>query len=482
MFKKILAALIAVSAVVLAVSCKQDSAADASSQISDKNGSGEYTYDDDGNVVKDDAYYFGDLADADFEGYDFRILVRKTHTGTQYFEEPQEDIVDNSIYERNKAVEEKYNIGISIHETSNNNYETDALNSILAGDDAYDIIFTHSRSAFTYAVRGACVNFNDVKAIHLDKPWWSQDITDSCNINGRLFVLDGDISTSSLEAAMCMFFNKRIFDELGYDYPYELVDDGEWTFDEFAYYAKKGGADLDGNGVMDTAVDQFGFGANGSWHAPINIIYTGGQKIYDKTDDGLLELSLYSNKTVDIYDEYFALMGNEACSPKMGISDFKVGRLMMSAGALGDAKTLRAMDDEFGIIPYPKFTEDDKYATVTNGGAPLLIMPITVSDVERTGAITEALCAYGSKLVIPAFYDKALKTKYSRDDDSERMMDIVKDSIIFDLGYLTGSLMNTGKELGDSPSPDFASYYAERENEAKAKLETFLEDYAGIEE
>jgi len=163
------------------------------------------------------------------------------------------------------------------------------------------------------------------------------------------------------------------------------------------------------------------------------------------------------------------------------LSDFKVGRLMMSAGSLGDAKVLRAMDDEFGIIPYPKFDEEDEYATVTNGGAPLLIMPITVPDVERTGAITEALCAYGSKLVIPAFYDKALKTKYSRDDDSERMMDIVKDSIIFDLGYLTGSLQNTGKDLGDAESPDFSSYYASKESSAKENLKKFLKDYAGVE-
>ena len=61
------------------------------------------------------------------------------------------------------------------------------------------------------------------------------------------------------------------------------------------------------------------------------------------------------------------------------------------------------------------------------------------------------------------------------------MMDIVKDSIIFDLGYLTGSLMNTGKDLGDSPSPDFASYYASKKSQAEESLKKFLEDYAGLE-
>ena len=195
------------------------------------NANGEAVYDENGELIKDENYYFSDLSTDRYDGYDFRILVRQTQTGTQYFEDPQEDIVDNAIYERNKAVEDKYGITISIHESSSNNYDTSALNSILAGDDAYDIIFPHSRAAFSYAVQGACLNLNEVSSVHLDKPWWSQDIVDSCNINGRLYVLDGDISTSSLNAAMCMLFNKRIFDELGFDYPYETVRDGDWTFD-----------------------------------------------------------------------------------------------------------------------------------------------------------------------------------------------------------------------------------------------------------
>ena len=482
--KKILASLLATVALLSFSACKND-AEEKKPAGSSQSGSGEITYDENGEAVKDDSYYFSDLSTERYDGYNFRILVRQTQTGTQYFEEPQEDIVDNAIYERNKAVENKYGITISIHESASNNYDTSALNSILAGDDAYDIIFPHSRAAFSYAVQGACLNLNEIDSLHLDKPWWSQDIIDSCNINGRLFVLDGDISTSSLNSAMCMLFNKRIFDELGFDYPYEAVRDGDWTFDEFAYYAKKGGADIDGDGVLtdsDDSADRFGFGASGGWSAPINILYTGGQKIYDKTDDGLLELTLYSNKTVDIYDEYFSLMKNDACSPKLGVTPFTQGRLMLFAGSLGDVKTCRSMDDEFGVIPYPKFTEEDEYATVTNGGAPLLIIPITVPDAERTGAITEALCAYGSKLVIPAYYDRALKTKYSRDDDSEEMLDIIKNSIIFDVGYLSGGpLQSTGYELANSTNQDFASYYAARKDSAQKSLETFLEDYGGIE-
>ena len=302
---------------------------------------------------------------------------------------------------------------------------------------------------------------------------------------------DGDISINGLSNAMCILFNKRIFDELGYDYPYELVRDGEWTFDEFAYLAKKGGNDLNGDGVMNPEDDQFGFNTS-EWNGPINILYTGGQKIYDKNEEGRLEVTLYSNKTVEIFDEFFSLMDNEACflhltnDPKNydGPNLFSEGRAMIAGDNLGSAKGFRNMDDDFGIIPYPKFDEDDEYATIVNGHAHLLVVPITVEDVERTGSIIEALCAIGSRDVVPAFYDVSLKTKYARDEESEAMMDIIKDSVVYDIGYVAGGvggLSSVGRELARSTTHDFASYYAAQESSAQIALEEFNEAYGGIE-
>ncbi len=427
------------------------------------------------------------LSDERYDGYNYRIFLRKGHKNGQYLEEDSEDVVESAVYRRNKLVEERYGIKISATESSSGNYETDALNGILAGDDAYDLILPHSRAAMTYALQGAVYNINDISTINLDKPYWAKDLRDTFEINGSIYFLDGDISTS-LGSAMCMLFNKRIFDELGFDYPYELVRDGEWTFDEFAYLAKKGGKDLDGDGIMTPENDRFGY-YDSDWYGPIEMIYTGGQKIYDKNDAGELELTLYSNKTVEIFDEYFSLMENDSCF--LNITElpssysgnmFGEGRAMLSFSELGSAKSYRGMDDDFGIIPFPKFSEDDEYAAIINAFASVGVIPITVSDVERTGAITEALCAYGSREVIPAFYDVSLKTKSARDEDSEEMMDIIKDSIVYDIGYVAGgAFSSTGYSLARLPGHDFASFYATNEGAAKSYIDEFNEGYAGSE-
>ena len=396
---------------------------------------------------------------------------------------------------RNQEVMSMYNITMSVTESSSSNIETDAMNSILAGDDAYDVIFPHTRAAFTYAQQGALMNWHDLENVHLEKPWWAKDIQDSCEINGKLYVMDGDISTHSLKYANCMAFNKEIFDELGLDYPYQMVKDGKWTFDEFEKLVHLGGKDLNGDGVIQPEDDRFGYWCV-DWGHPISIIYTGGQRIVSKGEDGLPYLSLYSEKTVDIFDRFFSLIDSEDAFCKVaedsgtgakanytGADPFRANRAMFYDIGLDSVPGLRDMEADFGILPLPKFTQDDKYATVINAHAHVACVPITVEDTARTSAILEALCAIGSKEVIPAFYETALQTKFTRDDESSEMIDIIRDGRVYDLGYMSGSastLASTGYQMAIQENHDFSSYYAQNEASTIQKLNEFTEKYAGI--
>lgn len=442
------------------------------------------------NIDTEDEY-IQHLLIEDYDGYNFRILTRKTMMNDQYVEEETGDIINDAVFKRNETVKALLNCEITATESSSSGGETDALSSILAGDDQYDLIFPHSRSSFQYAIQNTLINYNEVETIHLDKPWWSRDIIDSCNINGRLYVLDGDIATHRLNYAMTMFFNKTLFDELGFEYPYEMVLDGTWTFDEFAKLVKKGSKDLNGDGVMNPEDDQYGFYSS-DWQSPISIIYTGGQRIYNKDAKGIPQLTLNTSKTVDIFTEYFDLIDSDDVfvrteQPSSGYGAtytgtdlFTDGRALFQDSGLGSAKSKRAMNDDFGILPLPKFTEEDNYATIVNGHASLMLMPITVEDENRSGNIAEALSAIGSKEVIPAFYEVSLKTKFSRDAESEVMIDIVKDSIIYDLGYVSGgTFQSCGRTLLYSGG-EFSSYYAANESAALTKLKEFNKAYGKI--
>ena len=464
--RKFACILLAAVAMFSVVSCKKD----------DEKGAG--------GATDSDKAYVDYIGVEDMKGYNFRILTRPNMISDQFVEEETGDIINDAVYRRNETVKSLFNIDITATQSTSSNAE-DALNTILAGDDQYDIIFPHTRAAFSYAIQNSVVDFRSVDTIHLDKEWWAKDIVDSATVNGHLYVLDGDISTHRLQYAFCMFFNKRIFDELGLDYPYAMAQNDTWTFDEFSKLVKQGSKDLNGDGLLKPEDDQYGY-YTWNWYGPINVLYAGGQKIYTNDSKGIPKLTLNSPKTVEIYSKYFALtktddvrlyVQQKSESDPAG-SLFRQGRAMFADMGLGNAKGLRDMNDEFGILPWPKFDLNDEYGTVVNGHASLMVMPVTVEDYSRTGKIIEALCAFGSRDVIPAFYDVSLKTKFARDYESESMIDIVKDSIVYDLGYASGgSFQSVGHALAGMSSPDFASYYASNETRALSDLENFIKSY-----
>ena len=472
-FKKLLFAVLAAATVLCAASCKEE-----------KKERTDISIDQEDEFLKD-------LLIEDYEGYNFRILARKGFAKQQVVEEETGNIIDDAIFKRNETVKQLLNVEITAFETASSTANTEAMSSILAGDDQYDLIFTHSRSAFQYAVQNTLINYNEVDTLHLDKPWWFQDIVDSCNVNGHLYVLDGDIQTSGLSSAMCLFFNKTLFDELGFEYPYEMVQDGTWTFDEFKKLVKKGTKDLNGDGVITPESDRYGFYTS-DWQSPISFLYSTGQRIYTKDARGIPQLTLNSSKTVDFFNEFFDLIDSEdvllttqdstggVCQSYTGTSLFTSGRALFHDAGLGSAQGFRAMNDDFGIIPIPKFTSEDNFATVVNGAANLVLMPITVEDENRTGNIMEALCRMGSKEVIPAFYEVSLKTKFSRDAESEQMLDLIKESIMYDLGYVAGgTFQSIGYDLAHFGG-EFSSHYAANETAALQKLKEFNKTYGKI--
>ena len=100
----------------------------------------------------------------------------------------------------------------------------------------------------------------------------------------------------------------------------------------------------------------------------------------------------------------------------------------------------RASNVEYGVIPYPKYDESqERYYTRVEGGFPYVV-PVTVNDTEFVGAMLEALACESHNTVLPAYYEVALKTKYTRDDTSARILDMIMEGRIYDFGdtFLTG--------------------------------------------
>jgi len=102
---------------------------------------------------------------------------------------------------------------------------------------------------------------------------------------------------------------------------------------------------------------------------------------------------------------------------------------------------VREMETDFYVIPMPKYDENqENYRAIQWDGVPVYGVPTSLPEdmIPMVSIFLESCCAVTSELVLPAYYDVALKNKYSRDPVAAQMMDIIKSNVTSDFAFLWG--------------------------------------------
>jgi hypothetical protein len=436
------------------------------------------------------------LPERDFKGYNFKIYAEDSdsYTGYKYYndiyaEEENGDILNDAVFKRNRAVEERFNVKIT--PVFFKDWGTPGEKSILSGENAFDMIATHGMVSYFYADKNLVIDWiANMPYVDLKANWWNRDIVDNCSYFGKLYAVTGDITYTTLEFTQCIFFNKNLFQELNIEYPYSDVVNGVWTMDKFISVIKDGARDLNGDGLITPGEDRYGMSILNRWGYPVSVLYCGNDKLLKKNEEGLPVLSVYNERTISIYDKFFDMLeSGSACigdlkNDKYGNPDnikiFEEGRALFRDRGLGGFFEYRGMEDEIGIVPVPKYDENTpNYYSLMEAGARTMTIPITVDDFERTSIVVEALCAEGYKTIVPVYYEKALKTKLARDDESAEMLDYIRKGAVVDYGYLnqalTSDLNLVGTKLVESSNTNFASFYEKLEDKVQKNITDFIE-------
>lgn len=112
---------------------------------------------------------------------------------------------------------------------------------------------------------------------------------------------------------------------------------------------------------------------------------------------------------------------------------FADGRSLFASSSTYLVQSLRGMDADYGIIPYPTFTEGNPYSARVTGGIPIAV-PVTVPDPEMASVVMEALACEYQNNVMPNYYDMVVREKATRDDESREMLKTIYDNRFVDLG------------------------------------------------
>ena len=173
--------------------------------------------------------------------------------------------------------------------------------------------------------------------------------------------------------------------------------------------------------------------------------------------------------------------GDESKVHAIATDAFMNNKALFVSGAFSTAiNYFRFRDDDYGILPYPKYDENQaEYKTMVDGSHGAQAVPKTVSDLEFVGIITEALNAESYKQVTPAFYDVALKVKYTSDLESAEIIDTIVENRVFDFGYVYDNFKGVSfifqRLLGRDKSKDFESTYASTAPAALQYYQTIID-------
>lgn len=165
---------------------------------------------------------------------------------------------------------------------------------------------------------------------------------------------------------------------------------------------------------------------------------------------------------------------------------FAEGNVATMVNFIYSTEYLRDMVDDYGILPMPKYdSNQEKYISQLGTSTSMLYVPATTNDIELTSKVMEALCYYSSELVVPKYYEVALKEKYARDADIAQMLDIIRDGATFDFlfAYGAGCLSNAPNSyfrFGNTDTTDIASNFASLEASFTASLEKLIETYENL--
>ena len=311
--------------------------------------------------------------------------------------------------------------------------------TILAGDDEYDIIYQGSMDFYKFTSQGFYLNLLDYDEIALDQPWWLASYNDYNVINGKLYTAMGYSNFTVVDAICCLMFNQSMMENLNLELPYDAVREGKWTLDLFNTYLKAG-ANLNGDSAFNwTDSGSCVWGISVPSNTGVQWLYGCGE--YGVVfEDGKLTITTGSESFYNACDKIANILGATDGSIYLGhysgddaagsyINCFEAERALFGLSEVAKANRMRGMEYDYGVLPLPKYDEaQSRYYTSVSFPASGVSIPVTCQNPERAAAIGDAINYIFYTDVWPVFREVTLESKNLRNDDSIEMLDIVLNS------------------------------------------------------
>ncbi len=367
----------------------------------------------------------------DFGGREYRMI--STNQDNRQVDIIAEELtgatLNDLVYNRNAKVSDLYKVAMKAEQA-----DYGAINSMVqkdtrAGDMSYDLYLTNY-TANGLASSGVLFDFYQLPSVRLDMAWWDQNEVSDLTITGKLFMAIGDISPTELLTSECLLFNKRLFDSRNITYPYTDALEGTWTLDKCFSIADGLTEDLNGDGEIKVDDDLFSLTCWFDYGTAA--LYGAGADFSHVDENGLVVLDINLEQNVNIYEKLWKLFidtqaNYENAQHERSFKVFNDGRAYFCGITFQKIDTfLREMEDDYGVLPNPKYDEQQaNYSTCVSGAGSMVVVPVSCTDPAFVGAMLEGMAAISYDMITPDLINVLASTKNVRDEQSSQIVQLI---------------------------------------------------------
>lgn len=391
----------------------------------------------------------------------FWILMRdqSDYVNEMAVEKLNDNELDQKVYYRNLAAEKQLHVTLQFEKKSEDEVHQRVKESNMTETNAYGLVLNHGMKIFHEAIEGYYLDWNTVSAINPDAPWWSQNIKTAWTTpSGALYAANGDISYLSIGSTNGLFFNKDLVNAAQGTDPYELVAKDEWTFENFFKVVEEVGTTLQSSGG-------YGYQSEKS-RGPMDAMYATGYSTIVINKDGdtaSFRIGVDNERAITAIDRFTTFVKGEYAKWETDLGSarnaFKSGTVAYFDDNIKVAAT-DYRDMNFGILPFPRYDKEASYQSLVGSGTDTFALPANTTDAFRgcMGDVVECLAYNGYTSVVPFYYDVLLKGQAMKDPQSLKSLQIIHDSLCFDLGhYLNpGGIAFIASAAMDGTYPSFS--------------------------
>ena len=458
-FKKILCGTVAMLLLCgMLASCKGDAPSETESDVEQSASGGSEVIET--KPVETDKWGQEIYSDPIPEEVDYkgRVVTMYMRNSDRYFREfgreERVSALDTQIYTRNMKVQTdlgvtfKIELGPDLVGGGQNlvNFNSDIQNSILANDGSIDIVAHYALYGASASTRALLTDLHgeEFTYLNLDRRYWNQNHQKAATTSAGLYYGLGDANLSLYDRLLVLHYNESMAEEYGIPDLYQMVLDGEWTYEallkvirDFCSYE-----DLDKSGTR-TADDLYGIvsciwseaqdGFLSAWELPMIIENEG---VYTWNVDGNEKFNAAAEKL----KELFHLPTGYLCTnTDVSANKFVDGTTLLSLDILyrNDARqeAFENMDDDRGLLPLPKYDDDQQeYHSGTQSAYNIMCVPnASAINREMVSAVLEDLNYESYNSVRPYYFQFICRTRYVENSISVRMFNLILDSVDFDV-------------------------------------------------